>query len=135
MIDAHNPVLTAIIYALLLSPLLFLGLAWTSARRNRMNVGKPAQAALVAVTVGYIFLSLSFVFRRALLGGDYSPRLYRTCQFNILLNLGLLGSLFRARTFGGQGSFRDSVRSCRSRLVLRPCGQFRRLRSTLNDGH
>ena len=97
MIDAHNPVLTAIIYALLLSPLLFLGLAWTSARRNRMNVGKPAQAALVAVTVGYIFLSLSFVFRRALLGGDYSPRLYRTCQFNILLNLGLLGSLFRAR--------------------------------------
>jgi hypothetical protein len=96
-INAHSPAFVATVYAILFLPLVFIGWGWTSYFRSGRVVGRPAAAILATATFSYVFFGLSFVFRLALLGGDYSARLYRTSEFNLFLNLGLLFSLFWAR--------------------------------------
>ncbi len=97
MIDAHSPAFLVTVYAILLLPVAFLAWGWTSYFRSRRSVGKLAAAALATATLSYVFLGFSFVLRPALLGSDYSARLYQTSELNLSLNIGFLLSLFWAR--------------------------------------
>jgi hypothetical protein len=97
MIDAHNPILITIVYAVLFVPIVVLGWGWFAYLRGGKAVGRPAGMVLSMVTISYMFLGLCSLFREAFLGGDYSVRLYRTAEVNLFLNIALLLSLLWVR--------------------------------------
>lgn len=62
----------------LFAPLLLIPLAWLKLDRNRQSAYSSAILALTSLSYGY--LALAMWFKAALLGTDYSDRLFVTVQ-------------------------------------------------------
>ncbi len=67
----------------LFGPIVLLALLWRSLLSRRKEKAALAVATIVSLSYGYLMLAL--LFRSALLGGDYSDRLFATVQTNTAL--------------------------------------------------
>jgi hypothetical protein len=76
---------TAVYYLALFGPLLLLTFVWRKLLSSTTDKTVVVIATLISLTYAYLMAAL--FFRSALLGGDYSKRLFVTVQMNTLFAL------------------------------------------------
>jgi hypothetical protein len=76
---------TMVYFVSLFGPVLLLAFLWRRLSSQESDVTAVATAALVSISYGYLLGAL--LFRSALLGGDYSERLFATVETNTALSL------------------------------------------------
>jgi hypothetical protein len=83
MLSAMGRLFTVIFCLALFGPIALLPLTWRRFLSHEHRRYPIAIAALTSLSYGYLLASL--LFRHALLGGDYSGRLFGTVQVNTVL--------------------------------------------------